>query len=1089
MRSLALALAVALGLLPQDSFGQTRRLSTGDEARLSAATLSGLKLRNIGPAFMSGRIGDIVKDPTDPSVWYVAVASGNVWKTTNNGTTWQPIFDDYGSFSMGGLAIDPNNPNVLWLGTGENASQRSAGYGDGVYKSLDGGHSWTHVGLPNSEHIGKILIDPRDSDVVYVAAQGPLWAPGGDRGLYKTIDGGATWERVLEISENTGVTDIAFDPRDPDIIYAASYQRRRHVGILVAGGPESAIYKTTDAGTTWKKLARGLPNVDLGRIALAVSPQHPDVVYALVAAAGDASGFFRSADRGERWEKMSDYIVVDPQYYGEIYADPHRFDRVYAMDVMIHYTEDGGRTFQRLGSEFKHVDNHAMLFDPHDPNYLMVGSDGGLYESWDRGTTWKAIQNLSITQFYRVGIDDDFPFYNVYGGTQDNSTLGGPSRTNNVHGIRNSDWFITIGGDGFQTRVDPDDPNILYSQYQYAGIVRYDRKSGERVDIQPQPEPGEPALRWHWDSPLIISPHKSTRLYFAANRLFRSEDRAESWEPISPDLSRGLDRNRMEVMGTVWSVDAVWKNVFTSPFGTIVALDESPLVEGLLYVGTDDGLIRVSEDGGANWRRVERFTGVPDMTYVADVHASRHDPNTVYAVFNNHKNGDFKPYVLKSTDRGRSWRSIAGDLPERHVTWTIYQDHVDPDLLFVGTEFGLFFSVDGGGRWVQLKGGMPTVAVRDLEIQQRENDLVVATFGRGFYILDDYSPLRHVDEAALANDAVLFPVKDAWMYIEAQPAGYREKGTMGHSYFTAPNPPFGAVFTYYLRDAVKSRAQERREHERQLRERGEPVYYPSWDELRAEDREDEPAIILTVTDGAGNVVRRIKGPARAGLHRVAWDLRYPAFTPSGRGDGSGPMAMPGTYTVSLAKLVDGELMPLGEPQTFEARPLGLATLAASDKAELLAFQQRLGRLQRAVMGANRVVDETLDQLGAIQNALLNTPGAGPETFAEVRSMKERLYDIQEQLTGDETVSSRAEFTPPSITDRVQRAVGGFWASSPPTATHRRNYEIAGQQFEPALGELRSLIEGDMRALSERLEAMGAPWTPGRGLPTWRFEPL
>jgi hypothetical protein len=384
---------------------------------------------------------------------------------------------------------------------------------------------------------------------------------------------------------------------------------------------------------------------------------------------------------------------------------------------------------------------------------------------------------------------------------------------------------------------------------------------------------------------------------------------------------------------------------------------------------------------------------------------------------------------------------------------------------------------------------MPTVAVRDLEIQQRENDLVVATFGRGFYILDDYSPLRHVDEASLANDAVLFPVKDAWMYIEAQPAGYREKGTMGHSYFTAPNPPFGAVFTYYLREAVQTRTQERRESERQLRERDEPVYYPSWDELRAEDREDDPAIILTVTDNAGDVVRRIEGPARAGLHRVAWDLRYPAFTPSRRGDGSGPAAVPGTYTVSLATLVDGELTPLAQPQTFQARPLGLATLAASDKAALLAFQQKLGRLQRAVVGADRVVDETLDQLGAIQNALLNTPGAGPETFAEVRSMKERLYDIQEQLTGDETVSSRAEFTPPSITDRVQRAVGGFWASSPPTATHRRSYEIAGREFEALLGELRSLIEVDMRALGERLEAIGAPWTAGRGVPMWRFEPM
>ncbi|UCC48811.1 MAG: glycosyl hydrolase, partial [Gemmatimonadota bacterium] len=978
-----------------------------------------------------------------------------------------------------------------WLGTGENASQRSVGYGDGVYKSLDGGRTWTNVGLQRSEHVGKILIDPRDSDVVYVAAQGPLWGPGGDRGLYKTTDGGATWRRVLQISENTGVTDIVFDPRDADVIYAASYQRRRHVGILVAGGPESAIYKTTDAGTTWRKLTLGLPTVDMGRIALAVSPQHPDVVYALIAAQGDESGFFRSADRGERWEKMSDYIVVDPQYYGEIYADPHKFDRVYAMDVMIHYSEDGGRTFQVLGSEFKHVDNHAFVFDPDDPEYLMVGSDGGIYESWDRGETWRFVANLPVTQFYRVGLDNDFPFYNLYGGTQDNSTLGGPSRTTTVHGIRNGDWFITLGGDGFQTRVDPENPDILYSQYQYAGLVRYDRRSGERIDIQPQPEPGEPALRWHWDSPLIISPHSGTRLYFAANRLFRSDDRGDTWVPVSRDLSRQLDRNRMEVMGTVWSVDAVWKNVFTSPFGTIVALDESPLEEGLIYVGTDDGLIQISEDGGATWRQIERFPGVPELTYVADVLASRHHANTVYAVFNNHKNGgDFTPYILKSTDRGRSWRSLTGNIPDRYIVWSIVEDHVNANLLFAGTEFGLFFTLDGGQHWIELTGEMPTIAIRDLEIQRRENDLVAASFGRGFFILDDYSPLRDIGVELLAQEAHLFPVKDAWMYIQAQPMGWRSKGVQGHALYTAPNPPFGAVFTYYLRDELQSRRERRQERERRLRGEGKPVYYPSWEELRAEDREDEPAIILTVTDEGGNVVRRITGPSRAGFHRVAWDLRYPALTPARLdGDRSGPMAVPGTYTVTLARLVDGVLTPMGEPQRFEAKPLGLATLAAADKEALLVFQQKAGRLQRAVLGANQVVRETAEQLEYIRRALMDAPAADPTLFQRIVELKGRLVQIQVQLIGDETVTGRQEYAPPSISDRVDRVVGGFWSSSAPTNTHRRSYEIAGRAFEEVLEALRVLVEVEMKELSGALETAGAPWTPGRGVPSWRFEPL
>jgi photosystem II stability/assembly factor-like uncharacterized protein len=1083
MKRFVLTMLALLLLSPGESPGQ-------DAGRLNARTLSGLRLRNIGPAFMSGRIGDIAKNPTDRSTWYVGVASGNVWKTTNNGTTWTPIFDDYGSYSIGCLALDPKNPQVVWVGTGENASQRSAGYGDGVYKSLDGGRSWTNVGLRHSEHVGKILIDPRDSNVVYVAVQGPLWAPGGDRGLFKTTDGGETWELALGISENTGVTDIAFDPRNPDIIYAASYQRRRHVGLLVAGGPESAIYRSDDGGATWKKLSRGLPGVDMGRIALAVSPQDPDVVHAVVAAVGEASGFFRSPDRGEHCVRMSDYIFFNDTATTEIYTDPHRFDRVYAMDVMIHYTEDGGSTFEVLGSEFKHVDNHAFLFDPDDPEYLMVGSDGGIYESWDRGRTWKAVMNLSITQFYRVGLDNEFPFYNVYGGTQDNSTLGGPSRTTNVHGIRNSDWFITLGGDGFQTRVDPENPDILYSQYQYAGLVRYDRRSGERIDIQPQPEAGDTARRWHWDSPLIISPHSNTRIYFAANMLFRSDDRGDTWVPVSPDLSRQIDRNRMEVMGTVWSVDAVWKNVFTSPFGTIVSLDESPLEEGLIYAGTDDGLVQVTEDGGVNWRRTARFPGVPDMTYVADVLASRHDVNTVYAVFNNHKSGDFKPYVAKSTDRGRSWRSLTSNLPERHVTWSIAEDHVNPDLLFVATEFALFFTIDGGANWIQLTGGVPTIAFRDLEIQRRENDLVAASFGRGFFILDDYTPLRHVSEETLAREAHLVPARDAWMYIEASPVGWRAKGTMGHSYFTAPNPPFGAVFTYYLREGLETRRGERQARERRHREQGEPVYYPSWDELREEEREDDPAIILTVRDEAGNVVRRINGRASSGFHRVAWDLRYPAFTPARPGRGSsGPLAVPGTYTVSLERLVDGILTPLAEPQSFEARPLGLATLPASDRAALLAFQGKAGRLQRAVLGANRVVEETQEQLRHIKRALVDAPDAGVELFETVRELETRLADIEVELTGDETVTSRFEYAPLSITDRLDRAVGGFWSSSAPTTTHQRSYEIAGRAFEGVLERLRVLVDEDMRGLGDELEAVGAPWTPGRGVPKWSFETL
>ncbi len=484
---------------------------------LSAGTFTGLALRALGPAFTSGRIGDLAVDPRDKAHWYVVVASGGVWETRNAGTTWAPIFDDQGSYSIGCVTLDPRNPLTVWIGTGENNSQRSVGYGDGVYRSLDGGRTWENMGLGKSEHIGKILVDPRNSSVVFVAAQGPLWGPGGDRGLYKSTDGGKTWEKSLDISEHTGVSDLAFDPRDPDTIYASAYQRRRHVWTLIDGGPESAIHKSTDGGKSWRKLTNGLPAGDVGRIGLAVAPSQPDVVYAIVEAPGEGGGFYRSTDAGGNWAKMSGHVSGSPQYYQEIIVDPNNADRVYSMDTFIMVTDDGGKTFRHAGEKNKHVDNHALWIDPDDSDHLLVGCDGGLYESFERAASWRFVPNLPVTQFYRVTVDNTQPFYHVYGGTQDNFSLGGPSRTISASGIVNSDWYVTQGGDGFKTQVDPEDPNIVYAQYQHAGLARFDKRSGEGLDIQPQPRPGEPGLRWNWDSPLIISPHLHTRLYFAAN--------------------------------------------------------------------------------------------------------------------------------------------------------------------------------------------------------------------------------------------------------------------------------------------------------------------------------------------------------------------------------------------------------------------------------------------------------------------------------------------------------------------------------------------------------------------------------------------
>ncbi|MEX2153060.1 MAG: hypothetical protein WD825_06950, partial [Gemmatimonadaceae bacterium] len=853
-----------------------------DSARAGGAggggAFGGIRFRSIGPALTSGRISDIAVHPRDQKVWYVAVASGGVFKTTNAGSTWTPVFDNEASYSIANVVIDPNNPNTVWVGTGENNAQRSVAYGDGVYKSVDGGRSWTNVGLKLSEHIGKIVIDPTNSDVVFVAAQGPLSTKGGERGLYKTTDGGKTWKKVLDGGTWAGASDVVMDPRDHNVLLASTWQRHRRTYGYIAGGPESALWRSTDGGETWKKSQTGLPATDdMGRIGLAISPKNPDVVYAILEA-GPRGGFFRSRDGGVSWERMSAHNTIG-LYYIEIFADPHDVDRVYSMDVRNMVTDDGGRTFRQVGERNKHVDNHALWIDPNDPDHLLNGNDGGLYETFDRGQNWKFFGNLPVTQFYRIELDNSTPFYRVYGGTQDNFSLGGPSRTRSESGILNADWFVTAGGDGFQTRVDPKDPNIVYSESQHGNLQRFNLKTGESVNIVPQEEPGESADRWYWDSPLIISPHNNTRLYFGSQRLYRSDDRGNSWRAVSQDLSRQVDRNRIRMMDRVWPVDAIAKNASSSFFGTIVAVAESPLREGLLWIGTDDGDIHVSDNAGQSWRKIAGFPGVPDTTQVARVTPSSHDASTVYAAFDNHMSGDYKPYVLKSTDLGRSWTSIAGNLPDRGTVYVVIDDPKDPSLLYVGTEFGVFFSRDNGARWTRLRGGLPTIQVRDMAIHKREDDLVLATFGRGFYLLDDLAPLRALTPQVVASAGQLLPVSRVPLYIESSPLGGRGASFQGSAFYVALNPTFGARFHYYLREPIRTRRERRQQQERAAARRNADVFYPPWDTLRVEDREEAPAIILTVSDPEGRVIRRLTGPVGAGVQRVTWDLRYPAATP------------------------------------------------------------------------------------------------------------------------------------------------------------------------------------------------------------------
>ena len=1061
---------------------------------MSSPTFNGLRLRVIGPAFTSGRVSGFAVDPSNPARYFVAVASGGVWKTINGGITWTPVFDNEGSYSIGCIALDPKNPLTVWVGTGENNSQRSVSYGNGVYRSDDGGKSWKNVGLKTSEHIGRIVLDPRDANTVYVAAQGPLWGPGGERGLFKTTDGGKTWKNILSISENTGVTDVVIDPQNPDTLYAASYQRRRHMFTLINGGPESAIYKTTDAGATWNKLRTGLPTSELGRVGLAISPADSNVVYATVEAADRKGGIFRSNDRGGSWERRNEFEST-AMYYARIVADPKDVDRIYIMNVFLMVSDDGGRTLRRLGEKSKHVDNHDIWIDHNNTDHYLVGCDGGIYESYDRGANWEFKENLPVTQFYDVTTDNATPFYNVYGGTQDNFSVGGPSRTRSVSGITNADWFVTLGGDGFRSQVDPEDPNIVYSSLQNGALSRFDKRTGERMGIQPQPARGEDPLRWNWDSPFIISPHLRTRLYFAADKLFRSDDRGDNWQVISGQLSRGLDRDKLPVMGKIWGIDAVAKNASTAFFGNASALAESARKEGLIYVGTDDGLIQVTEDGGKNWRRIDKFPGVADMAYVSRIVTSNHDANTVYAAFDNHQNADFKPYLLKSTDAGRTWVSLKGNLPANGPVLAIAEDHVNPNLLFVGTEFGLFFSIDGGQKYVQLKGGMPTIAVRDLTVQKRENDLVVATFGRGIYILDNYSPLRLLKTEMLKEEAVLFPVKGALMYIQSQPLGGRGKSFQGESFYTAENPAFGATFTWYLKDTIKTRKERRQESEKEAEKKGQAAAWPSQQDLRAEEEEEAPAMLFTVTDSAGRVVRRLSGPVTSGMQRITWDLRYPSPTlppppnpetedPFAEPPG-GPLVMPGRYKVSMAKRVGGVVTQLGQPQEFEVVVEGQENMNVADRTALVDFQTKVARLQRAVSGALDAANALKPRLAAIRRALLDTPSAPENLLAEASALDKRTNDILRSLRGDTAARQRNMNTSPSINDRVGNIVGQQrMSTSRPTGTQITQYSAAAAEFEGVLGQLRQLVEGDLARLEKQMELAGAPWTPGR-IPEWK----
>ena len=1041
-------------------------------------TTNALSFRMVGPALTSGRVIDIAVHPKNKDMWYVAAASGGLWLTKNHGITFESIFNNYGSYSLACVALAPSNPSTVWVGSGENNNQRSVGYGDGVYKSIDGGKSFVNMGLKKSEHIGNILIHPTDEKTLWVAAYGPLWSAGGERGVYKSTDGGKSWKRTLFVSDETGISEIAMDPENPNVLYASAHQRRRHEYTYVGGGPESSVYKSTDGGETWNEIAVGLPKGEMGRIGIAVSPADPNWVYAIVEAKHEKGGVYLSKNKGASWSKQGKFSTSG-NYYQEIVCDPLDRKKVFSMDTYLHHTEDAGVTFKSTGESHKHVDNHAMWIDPSNTDHWLLGCDGGIYETYTHASEWRYYDNLPIIQFYKVTTDNAKPFYNIYGGTQDNNSMGGPSGTLNVHGILNADWFITNGGDGFESATDWSNPNIAYAQAQHGWLVRYDKASGEKVPIQPMPGKDEAAYRWNWDAPLLVSKHDASTLYFAANKVFKSTNKGDDWSVISPDLTQQIDRNKLPVMGQVWSIDAVMKNASTTIYGNIIALDESPVKKGLLYAGTDDGLVQVSQNDGKDWSKTAVFPGVPTNTRVNMLTASRFDENVVFACFLAERQGDFKPYLLKSNDKGKTWVNIAGDLPERGSVYCLKQDFKDPNLLFVGTEFGAYFSTNGGTSWTKF-GGLPTIAVMDLDIQETACDLVAATFGRGFWVLDNYAPLRNLTKEVLAKKAHLFDVKDALLYIPADPLGLEGTGFQGHNLWASSNPSFGAVFTLYLKNNASSLKEIRLDKEKALEKDKKEVKYPTMEELYREAREEARKLVWVINDSVGKEVRRFTSSPSKGISRTTWNLRSNSTTQVG-GDQNGYLVKAGTYEVSVYAVKNDSIDTLIVGQRFQVRALNNQTLVAKNPEELKVFRTEVGELSRKVNGAGTLLSAFKETVASIKEAVTNYPNTDMRLLTTIQKLNDQLDSCFVELYGNNILSSHEFETVPSLSGRLGMVEYMLYDNTAGvTATHRKNKSIAEAEYLVLANRIRTM-RATLKVLEDSLAKVPIPYIRTGGL--------
>lgn len=1052
--------------------------------KINSSTFSGLKLRNIGPAMTSGRIADIAIHPKNENIWYVAVGSGGVWKTTNAGTTWKPIFDKQNSYSIGAITIDPNNPHTIWAGTGENVGGRHVGFGDGIYVSHDDGKSWKNMGLKKSEHLSKIIVHPKNSDIIWAVSQGPLWSKGGERGVYKSTDAGKSWKRTLGDNEWVGATDLLIDPENPDVLYAATWQRQRTVAAYIGGGPGSGLHKSTDGGETWRKLTRGIPKSNLGKIGLAMSPFNSDIIYAAIELDRKSGGIFISTDRGESWKKQSDVVSggTGPHYYQELYASPHQNGRLYLMNNSALVSKDHGKTFSRMNRSGQHSDSHVVVFKTSDPNYLLFGTDGGLYESFDLTKSWKYVRNLPITQFFKIAVDDSKPFYTIYGGTQDNGTLGGPSQTKSSDGIANSDWWKVLGADGAQTATEPGNPNITYGEYQQGVLFRIDQTSKESVFIQPQAQEGDPFERYNWDAPIVVSPHNPKRLYFASQRVWRSENRGDDWTVISKDLTLNQDRITFPMYGKQQSWDNAWDVGAMSNYNTITSLSESPKQQGLLYAGTDDGIIQVSENGGNSWRKISlgKIKGLPSLPFVNDVRADLFDANVVYAALDNHKNGDYKPYIIRSKNKGKTWRLINGDLPKNLLIWRLVQDHVNKDLLFAATEYGIYFTINGGVNWIQLKGGVPTISFRDITIQRGENDLVGGSFGRGIFILDDITPLRNFNSSMLSEEMTLFPIKTAFWYKQSN-----RVGSQGGAEYVAKNPPFGANFTYFMPKKIKSLKDIRKGKEKKGNTK-----FPGWDALEEERNQDGPKILLIIKNTAGEVVNTVKGSNKKGFNRVNWRLNYPSKsgerleTPRRQQNffgGGGIMVTPGTYTVTIVKRVDGVTTTLQGSKQFKIVPMYEGTLKRKSFNEMNAFRELVYKFQQDLTATNLMLAKSLKQINAMQRALDKATSPSNTLTKRINEARLLLLSIQKAMIGHPVkreIGERSNPTPNNANRLGRMALSNTYG---PTGNHIKAFNRAKKQLQGIKLQLKNVTSKVLPAIEQGLKKAGAPWIEGQGL--------